>query len=64
MKKEAVRRYNFIVGQSCVYSGLFKKIGFFGGHDLRVKIMEKRKEISNLYGIPLKFITVSNTIKN
>ena len=62
-KKKEVRRYNFIVGTNLLYSGLFTKVGlidFCIGFDLN----EKRKELSIKYGIPLKMISISNTIKD
>jgi len=62
-KKNEVRRYNFIVGQRLIYSGLFLKEGFWGGILLRTKIQTMRIDISLKYKIPLRLIKVSNTIK-
>ena len=59
-----IRRYNFIAGTSLVYSGLFEKVGFFGGIKLKKELINKRIEIADKYRIPLKMITVSNTIKD
>jgi len=64
MKKKEIRRYNFIAGTTRVYSGLFEKVGFFGGIKLTKELLDKRIEISVKYKIPLKLITVSNTWKD
>lgn len=63
-KFKETRRYNFIVGQRLIYSGLFEKVGFFGGLKLKKALIDKRIEIAVKYRLPLKFITVSNTIKD
>lgn len=62
-RKREVRRYNFIVGQSCVYSGLFTKVGLFGGKELRRDIANKRRSIARNYRISERAISVSNTVK-
>jgi hypothetical protein len=64
MKKKEIRRYNFIAGTTRVYSGLFEKVGFFGGIKLQKDLVDKRIEIAVKYGIPLKMIAVSGTIKD
>ena len=59
-----IRRYNFIAGTRTVYSGLFEKVGFFGGLKLKKDLLDKRIDICVKYKIPMKLITVSNTIKD
>ena len=63
-KKRDVRRYNFIVGDILLYSGLFNKHGFFGDAVLSWNLSEKRKELSSKYSYPVKTISISNTIKD
>ena len=59
-----IRRYNFIVGTTRVYSGLFEKVGFFGGAKLKKSLIEKKQEIASKYKINPKDISISNTIKD
>ena len=40
-----IRRYNFIAGTRTVYSGLFEKVGFFGGLKLKKDLLDKRIDI-------------------
>ena len=60
--KNGIRRYNFIVGTHCLYSGLFEKSGLFD-FALNKMIKRKIKIISMNYGVPEKMINVSNTLK-
>ena len=64
-----IRRYNFIAGTSVVSSGLFEKVGFFGGVKLggvklQKALLDKRIAICVKYKILMKYLTVSNTIKD
>ena len=63
-KKMEIRRYNFIVGQSCLYSGLFQYEGLFGGILLKVMLQNMRIQLCVKYKIPINCITISNTIKD
>lgn len=63
MNKVEVRRYNFIVGTHCLYSGLFRKVGFFGGKQLRLSLKGKARMIAMNYDVPVSLIKVSNTLR-
>ena len=63
-KSMQIRRYNFIVGTSLLYSGLFQYQGFFGGFLLKVQLQNMRIQLSVKYRIPINCITISNTIKD
>lgn len=62
LRKVEVRRYNFIVEDRLLYSGLFTKQGLFDSTTIW-QLKNKRDEISEKYNIPVKSINISNTIK-
>lgn len=62
MKKQ-VRRYNFIYNHHLVYSGLFERVGLFGGARLRKALINKKYEIAVKYKVNPKLVIVSNTVK-
>ena len=64
MKNIQIRRYNFIACSRVVYSGLFEKVGFFGGRKLQKALLDKRIDICVKYKIPMKAIKVSGTLKD
>lgn len=57
-----IRRYNFIYNHACVFSGLFEKNGLLDV-DLYFKLKNKKEEVAKKYGVPIKEIIISNTVK-
>ncbi len=60
--KKEVRRYNFIVGTHCLYSGLFTKNGWFD-FSLAYELEKKRTKIAMNYKVPVKQIKISYTLR-
>lgn len=65
MKVIEVRRFNFIVGTTLIYSGLFPTSkGFKNWLALKKAIWDKKIYICRKYGIPIPYIKVERAIKD
>ena len=62
MNKKQVRRYNFIVGTQCLYSGLFTKHGWFD-FLLVGELAATQSRVSRDFNVPVEDIKISGTYK-